>query len=48
MIDLAKEIITEHGNNFQKLNETEALAQLGDIGIGKVKDKIRKTSHNCG
>jgi arginyl-tRNA synthetase len=42
MIDLAKEIITEHGNNFQKLNETEALAQLGDIGIGKVKDKIKK------
>jgi arginyl-tRNA synthetase len=42
MIDLAKEIIAEHGNKFQKLTETEALAQLGDIGIGKVKDKIKK------
>jgi arginyl-tRNA synthetase len=42
MIDLAKEIIAEHGDKFQKLTETEALAQLGDIGIGKVKDKIKK------
>src|SRR5208283_1674433 len=41
MIDLAQEIIAEHGNKFQKLTETEALAQLGDIGIGKVKDKIK-------
>jgi arginyl-tRNA synthetase len=42
MIDLAKEIIAEHGDKFQKLPETAALAQLGDIGIGKVKDKIKK------
>ena len=42
MIDLAKEIIAEHGDIFQKLTETEALVQLGDIGIGKVKDKIKK------
>jgi arginyl-tRNA synthetase len=42
MIDLAKEIIAEHGDKFRKLTETEALAQLGDIGIGKVKDKIKK------
>ena len=41
MIDLAKEIIAEYGDKFQKLNETEALKQLGDIGIGKVKDKIK-------
>ena len=42
MIDLAKEIITEHGDKFQKLTEPEALVKLGDIGIGKVKDKIKK------
>ncbi len=42
MIDLAKEIIAEYGDKFQKLTEPEALAKLGDIGIGKVKDKIKK------
>jgi arginyl-tRNA synthetase len=41
MVDIAKEIISEHGNKYQKLTEAEALKQLGDIGIGKVKDKIR-------
>ena len=42
MIDIAKEIINESGDKFQQLTETEALKQLGDIGIGKVKDKIQK------
>ena len=42
MIDIAKEIIAEHGDKFRKLPETVALVQLGDIGIGKVKDKIKK------
>jgi arginyl-tRNA synthetase len=42
MIVLTQEIITEHGDKFQKLTEAEALKQLGDIGIGKVKDKIKK------
>ena len=42
MIDIAKDIIAEHGDKFQKLSEKDALAQLGDIGIGKVKDKIKK------
>ena len=28
--------------NSRNSPETEALAQLGDIGIGKVKDKIKK------
>ena len=42
MINLAKEIIAEYGDKFQKLTESEALAKLGDIGIGKVKDKIKK------
>ncbi|MGA7845251.1 MAG: arginine--tRNA ligase [Dehalococcoidales bacterium] len=42
MIDIANEIIAEHGNKFQKLTETEALAQLGDIGIKKVIAKIQK------
>ena len=47
MIDIAKEIIAEYGDKFQKLTETEALKQLGDIGIGKVKDKIKKDLNNC-
>ncbi len=42
MIDIANEIIAEHGNKFQKLPESEALTQLGDIGIKKVIDKIQK------
>ena len=42
MIDIANEIIAEHGNKFQKLPESEALKQLGDIGIKKVIDKIQK------
>jgi arginyl-tRNA synthetase len=42
MIDIANEIITEQGNKFQKLPESEALTQLGDIGIRKVIDKIQK------
>jgi arginyl-tRNA synthetase len=42
MIDIAKGIVTEHGDKFRNISETEALKQLGDIGIGKVKDKIQK------
>ena len=42
MIDIANEIIAEHGNKFQKLAEPEALTKLGDIGIKKVIDKIQK------
>jgi arginyl-tRNA synthetase len=42
MIDIANEIIAEYGNKFQRLTEAEALAQLGDIGIKKVIDKIQK------
>jgi len=42
MIDLAKKIIAEHGDKFQKLGEAEAIKQLGEIGIGKIKDKIRE------
>jgi arginyl-tRNA synthetase len=42
MIDIANEIIAEHGNKFQKLPESEALKQLGDIGIKRVIDKIQK------
>jgi arginyl-tRNA synthetase len=42
MIDIANEIIAEHGNKFQKMPEPEALKHLGDIGIKKVIDKIQK------
>jgi arginyl-tRNA synthetase len=41
MVDMAKAIVAEYGNKFQNLSETEALKQLGEIGIGKVKDKIK-------
>jgi len=41
MIDLAKNVIAEYGDKFQKMTETEALKQLGDIGIGKVQNKIK-------
>jgi arginyl-tRNA synthetase len=41
MIDIAKAIITEQGDKFQKMPETEALKQLGDIGIAKVQEKIK-------
>jgi arginyl-tRNA synthetase len=42
MIDFAKEIIAEHGDKFKKLPEFEAIAQLGEIGIDIVKDKIKE------
>lgn len=42
MIDLAKEIIEEQGNKFQSISENDAIAQLGKIGIDKVKEQIQK------
>ncbi len=41
MIDLAKEIITEHGDKFSKLPETEAISQLGRIGLNRVISQIK-------
>ena len=42
MIDLAKDITAKHGDEFQKLAEPDAIKQLGEIGIGKIKDKIKE------
>jgi arginyl-tRNA synthetase len=41
MIDIAKKIIAEQGDKFQKMPEAEALKQLGEAGIEKVKNKIK-------
>jgi arginyl-tRNA synthetase len=41
MIEMAKVIAAENGDKFKNLPEAEALKQLGDIGIEKVKNKIK-------
>ncbi len=48
MIDLAQEIITEHGDRFQKLPETEAISQLGQIGLQKMADQIKADLEQLG
>ncbi len=41
MIDLAKEIIAEKGDRFLALSESEAVLQLGQIGLDKIIKQIR-------
>ncbi|MBI4303968.1 MAG: arginine--tRNA ligase [Chloroflexi bacterium] len=41
MIDLAKELIAEEGDQFLKLPASEALRQLGAIGLKKMIDQIK-------
>ena len=41
MMDLAKEIIGEHGDRFRRLPESEGIAQLGAVGVKKVMDLIK-------
>jgi len=41
MVDLAEEIVREHGNEFLSLSETEALSRLGEIGVAKMLQGIR-------
>ena len=41
MVDLAKEIIAEEGNRFLRLPESEAIPQLGRIGLEKMVKLIR-------
>jgi len=41
MIDLAKEIIAEKGDRFLALPESEAVLQLGQIGLDKIIKQIR-------
>jgi arginyl-tRNA synthetase len=41
MTDLAKEIISEHGDKFLKLSETEAIDKIGQIGLARMLDIIK-------
>jgi len=41
MVDLAKEIIAEDGDRFRNLPETEAIPQLGKLGLEKMVSQIR-------
>jgi arginyl-tRNA synthetase len=40
--ELAREIITEKGDQFLKMPESEALKELGKIGLGKMLEGIRR------
>ena len=42
MVDLAKEIVAEEGKRFLALPETEAISQLGQLGLEKIISQIRK------
>ncbi|MFC1912996.1 arginine--tRNA ligase [Chloroflexota bacterium] len=41
MVDLAREIIAEEGDRFLKPAQTEAVAQLGQLGLRKMLEQIR-------
>ena len=41
MIDLAKEIIQEQGDRFLSLPDTEAVSQLGEVGVAKMLQTIK-------
>lgn len=43
MIDLAKDIIAEKGDIFLKMPESEAIIQLGEIGLARILETIRRT-----
>jgi arginyl-tRNA synthetase len=42
MIDLAKEIIQEHGDRFLLLPETEAASQLAEVGVARMLQSIKQ------
>jgi arginyl-tRNA synthetase len=42
MIDLAKEVVEEHGDRFVTLSEAEASSQLGELGTAKMLHGIRQ------
>ena len=48
MIDLAREIIAEEGSRFSALPETEAVSQLGKIGLDRIMKQIRKDINQLG
>jgi len=41
MIDLAKEIIQEQGDRFLSLPDTEAISQLGEVGVARMLQSIK-------
>ena len=41
MVDLAKEIIAEHGDKFRALPEKEAISQIGQLSLEKVISQIK-------
>jgi len=41
MVDLAKEIIAEYGDRFHTLPETEAIGQIGQLGLEKIISQIK-------
>ncbi len=41
MVDLAKEITAEDGDRFRTLPETEAISQLGQLGLEKIISQIK-------
>jgi arginyl-tRNA synthetase len=42
MIDLAKEIMQEHGDKFLSLSESEAASQLGEVGVSSMLQRIKQ------
>jgi arginyl-tRNA synthetase len=48
MIDLAKEIITEKGEGFLTLPESEAISSLGEIGLQKMIRQIKADLESLG
>ena len=48
MTDLAQEIITEDGDKYSKLPETEAVDRLGEVGLKKMIDRIKADLERLG
>ena len=48
MVELAKEIIAEHGDRFRTLPEAEAVSQLGKLGLEKMISQIRTDLERLG
>ena len=42
MVDLAKEVIAEEGDRFLNLPETEAVSQVGQLGLDRMMKQIRE------
>jgi arginyl-tRNA synthetase len=42
MVEIAKEIVTEHGDKFINLEEEEAAQRVGELGLRKVMDGIKE------